>query len=158
MGVGLLCCFPWRYALHNGGSQLAKALFDKPKKPPLPEKVEVMYGKYASELSRHSIRNIENIYLGRSRSGNDGQGLDDYLAFINANYNGGSLNDVIKSRLTEVRMALDAIPNDLGYAVVNNPTPVNDAYLKMVQALVLLKTDMPSALGILITYQDNDGD
>jgi predicted lipoprotein len=125
---------------------------------PLPEKVEVLYGKYASELSRHSIRNIENIYLGRSRSGNDGQGLDDYLAFINANYNGGSLHDALKSRLADVRMALDAIPNDLGDAVVNNSTPVNDAYLKIVQALVLLKTDMPSSLGILITYQDNDGD
>lgn len=125
---------------------------------PLPEKVEVLYGKYSSELSRHFIRNIENIYLGRSRSGNDGQGLDDYLVYINANYNGGSLNDAIKTRLTEVKNALDVMPNDLGDAVVNNAVPVNDAYLKMVQLLVLLKTDMPSALGILITYQDNDGD
>jgi predicted lipoprotein len=125
---------------------------------PLPEKVEVLYGKYSSELSRHFIRNIENIYLGRSRNGIDGKGLDDYLVFINANYNGGSLNDVIKSRLSQVKIALDALPDDLGDAVVNNPTPVNDAYLKIVQALVLLKTDMPSALGILITYQDNDGD
>jgi predicted lipoprotein len=125
---------------------------------PLPEKVEVLYGKYSSELSRHFIRNIENIYLGRSRSGNDGQGLDDYLAFINANYNGGSLNDVIKTRLTDVKIALDAMPDDLANAVVNNSSPVNTAYLKIVQALVLLKTDMPSALGILITYQDNDGD
>lgn len=125
---------------------------------PLPEKVEVLYGKYSSELSRHFIRNIENIYLGRSRSGNDGQGLDDYLAYINANYNGGSLNDAIKARLNDVKVALDVIPNDLGDAVVNNSVPVNDAYLKIVQLLVLLKTDMPSALGILITYQDNDGD
>lgn len=125
---------------------------------PLPEKVEVLYGKYSSELSREFIRAIENLYLGRSRSGNDGQGLDDYLSFINANYNGGSLNDAIKFRLGEVKTALDNMPNDLGDAVVNNSTPVNDAYLKIVQALVVLKTDMPSALGILITYQDNDGD
>ena len=125
---------------------------------PLPEKVEVLYGKYASELSRHSIRNIENIYLGRSRSGNDGQGLDDYIAFIKANYNGGSLNDAIKFRLSEAKTALDNMPDDFGDAVVNNSTTVNDAYLKIVQLLVLLKTDMPSALGILITYQDNDGD
>lgn len=125
---------------------------------PLPEKVEVLYGKYSSELSREFIRAIENFYLGRSRSGNDGQGLDDYLSFINANYNGGYLNDAIKLRLSEVKTALDNMPNDLGDAVVNNTTPVNDAYLKITQALVLLKTDMPSALGILITYQDNDGD
>lgn len=125
---------------------------------PLPEKVEVLYGKYSSELSREFIRAIENMYLGRSRAGVDGQGLDDYLTFINANYNGGSLNDAIKFRLGEVRTALDIMPDDLGDAVVNNPTPVNDAYLKITQALVLLKTDMPSSLGILITYQDNDGD
>lgn len=125
---------------------------------PLPEKVEVYYGKYSSELARHFIRSVENIYLGRSRSGSDGQGLDDYLVFINATYNGGSLNDVIKTRLTEVKNALDALPTDLGDAVVNNSAPVEFAYQKIVQALVLLKTDMPSALGILITYQDNDGD
>jgi uncharacterized protein len=125
---------------------------------PLPEKVEVLFGKYSSELVREQIRSIENIYLGRTRSGNDGSGLDDHLVFINATYNGGSLNDAIKNKLIEVKSALDAMPNDLGDAVVNNSTPVNDAYLKIVQGLVLLKTDLPSALGILITYQDNDGD
>jgi hypothetical protein len=31
-------------------------------------------------------------------------------------------------------------------------------YQKIVQGLVLLKTELPSALGILITYQDADGD
>ena len=28
----------------------------------------------------------------------------------------------------------------------------------LLQEVILLKVDMPSALGVLITYQDNDGD
>lgn len=125
---------------------------------PLPEKVEVLFGKYSSELAREHIRAIENIYLGRSRSGNNGKGLDDYLSFVNANYNGSPLNTIIQTRLSDAKNALNIMPNDLGDAVVNNSSPVNDAYLKLVQLLVVLKTDMPSSLGILITYQDNDGD
>lgn len=125
---------------------------------PLPEKVESLYGKFSSELAREHIRAIENIYLGRSRNGVDGSGLDEYLSFVGANHNSSPLNGVIQTRLNEAKIALDNMPNDLADAVVNNSTPVNDAYLKLVQLLVVLKTDMPSALGILITYQDNDGD
>lgn len=125
---------------------------------PLPEKVESLYGKFSSELAREHIRAVENIYLGRDRNGVDGSGLDEYLSFVGANYNGSPLNGVIQTRLAEAKTALDNMPNDLGDAVVNNASPVDNAYQKLVQLLVLLKTDLPSSLGILITYQDNDGD
>jgi hypothetical protein len=36
--------------------------------------------------------------------------------------------------------------------------PAETAYNEVRNMVVYLKTDMPSALGILITYQDNDGD
>jgi hypothetical protein len=42
--------------------------------------------------------------------------------------------------------------------LVSNKTKVDDAVKSLQKLVVLLKVDVPSATGILITYQDNDGD
>jgi len=41
---------------------------------------------------------------------------------------------------------------------LTNPSVVDAAYVELQKQVVLFKTDMPSSLGVLITYQDNDGD
>lgn len=125
---------------------------------PLPEKCEAVYAGYSVELAVEHLRSIENIFYGRSKSGIDGPGLDDYLDYLGATTNGTGLSVAIKSKLDEVETALQNIPGPLSDAVVNNQPPVETAYTKILEGLVLLKTDMPSALGVLITYQDSDGD
>jgi len=125
---------------------------------PLPEKVEAYYSGISLDLILHHIQNIENIYLGRSKQGDDGLGLDDYLAHINARYGAGSLNDAIKNKFNTAKSKLLLIPSPLSQAVVGNSAIVDNAYAELQQLIVLLKVDMPSALGVLITYQDNDGD
>lgn len=125
---------------------------------PLPEKTEAYYSGISLELINEHIQSIENIYLGRSKQGNDGLGLDDYLTHINARYGAGSLNDAIKSKFNSAKTKLALIPPTLSQAVVSNPSIVDNAYAELQQLIVLLKVDMPSALGVLITYQDNDGD
>jgi len=42
--------------------------------------------------------------------------------------------------------------------VDNDGDAVDEAYLAIQQNVRYLKVDMPSAMGVLITYQDNDGD
>jgi uncharacterized protein len=125
---------------------------------PLPEKVEGYYGKNSVLLAVEHLKSIENIYLGRSKSGNDDLGLDDYLTHIDAQYNGGSLSAAIRSQFASTISKLQSIPDPLSETIMNDPAVVDAAYLEMQKLLVLLKNDMPSALGILITYQDNDGD
>jgi len=125
---------------------------------PLPEKTEAYYSGLSIELINEHIQSIENIYLGRSKQGDDGLGLDDYLSHINARYGAGSLNDAIKSKFNSAKSKLLLIPPVLSQAVVSNPTVVDNAYAELQQLIVLLKVDMPSSLGVLITYQDNDGD
>jgi len=39
-----------------------------------------------------------------------------------------------------------------------NPQSLDNLYVKMQNLVVSIKTDMSSAFGVLITYQDNDGD
>lgn len=124
-----------------------------------PEKCEAYYANSVSvELAKECLANIENTYLGRSKNGNDGLGLDDYLEALKAQHISGTLNVAIKNQFAVTKAKLAVVAEPLSASIVNNPADVDAAYMELVKLLVLLKTDMPSAMGIVITYQDGDGD
>ncbi len=126
---------------------------------PLPEKCEAFYANTISvKLVRECLKNIEDVYLGRSAAGSDGLGIDDYLDALDAQHNSGSLNDAIKNQFAQAKSKLALVNEPLSLSVINDVATVDAAYVEMVKLLVLLKTDAPSALGIVITYQDGDGD
>ena len=125
----------------------------------LPEKCEAVYTNSISvSLIQECLNTIESTYLGRSLNGSDGLGLDDYLDALGAQHTSGSLNNAIKNQFTIAKSKLALVNEPLSNSVVNDEPTVDAAYVEMVKLLVLLKTDMPSALGIVITYQDGDGD
>ena len=125
----------------------------------MPETCEAYYAQTISvELAKTCLANIENVYLGRSQNGADGLGLDDYLEVLGAQHTSGSLNNAIKNQFGIAKSKLALVNEPLSNSVINDMTTVDNAYIEIVKLLVLLKTDMPSALGIVITYQDGDGD
>ncbi len=124
----------------------------------LPEKCEAYYTKQSVLYALATLTSIENVYLGKSTSGNDGKGFDDYLDHLEAKYGTGTLNSAIKSQFAVTHTKLAAITGNLDAQIISNPTLVNASYTELVKLLVLLKTDMPSNLGVVITYQDGDGD
>lgn len=125
---------------------------------PLPEKTEAYYSEISSELMLKNYQTIENIFLGKGASGNDGSGLDDYLTYLNAQYNGGSLTDAIKAQFSTTKNKLQLLADPLSATIINDPAAADNAYTEIQKTVVLLKVDMTSAMGVLITYQDNDGD
>jgi len=125
---------------------------------PLPEKAEALYSTQSLTLAKEHLASIENIYLGRSKTGTDGLGLDDYVVHVNAQHPLGPLNTVIKNKFISAKDKLAVIPETLSQSVLSNANTVDAAYMELQQLVVLLKVDMPSALGVMITYQDNDGD
>ncbi len=124
----------------------------------LPESVEAYYSGISKDLALLNVKAIEDIYSGRSKAGTEGKGLDDYLNQLNAQYNGGSLSAAIRSQFDIVKSKIQVIPDPLSDAIINHQSIVEEAYSEIQKMVVLLKTDMPSAMGVLITYQDNDGD
>jgi len=120
---------------------------------PLPDKCEAFYGAQSLDYAYETLRIIEDVYTGKSSIG-----FDDYLIHLEAPYNGGLLNDAIIAQFNVAKSKLKAIQNPLSTQVVSNTTVVDAAYVELVKLLVLLKTDMPSSLGVIITYQDGDGD
>jgi predicted lipoprotein len=124
----------------------------------LPEKVEAPYSNYSNLLISAQLQNLEYIYLGTSKGKNEGIGLDDYLEKVDAKYNGASLNQKIKEKFSSLKIKINNLPKSLNIAVVEDYSQVDACYAEMQQLAVLLKVDMPSVLGVIITYQDNDGD
>jgi predicted lipoprotein len=125
---------------------------------PFPEKCENYYSSQSIYLATAALDNIENCYLGRSFNGNNGPGFDDYLDHLGAQYQSGTLNSAIQAHFQDAKMKLQAVPDPLSIQVVNNQALVDTAYVALRRLTILLKTDMPSNLGIVITYQDTDGD
>jgi predicted lipoprotein len=123
-----------------------------------PTKVEGYYSGISSQLAVLQLKTLQSIYLGNGTAPSDTLGFDDYLTQIGAQYNGGSLNTAIKAQFTSAITALAALPDPFSATVQSNTSGVTAAYGELQKLLVLLKTDMPSAMGVLITYDDNDGD
>lgn len=125
----------------------------------LPEKCEAYYKNTISvQLAKECLLNIEDIYLGRSVAGSDGSGLDDYLDALKAQHNSGTLNQAIKDQFATAKTKLALVNEPLSVSVMSDAATVDAAYIEIQKLLVLLKTDMSSAMSIVITYQDSDGD
>lgn len=125
---------------------------------PVPGSCEAYYTANSVKYAIETLQLIENVYLGRNSSGGNGKGFDDYLIHLDSKYNGGSLNDAINAQFGVAKAKLSMIGSPLSDQVITNATVVDAAYVELVKLLVLLKTDMPSNLGVIITYQDGDGD
>ena len=46
----------------------------------------------------------------------------------------------------------------LADAIIDENDKANTIYASLVDLIIMTKSDMPSAMSIAITYQDNDGD
>lgn len=125
--------------------------------PVLPKEVEAYYSGISAALAQAQLNAIQGIYLGTGGKGN-GLGLITYLINAKAQYNGGLLSDAIKAAFTLDVTDMQAVPDPLSQTIQTNPAGAIAAFTESQKLVALLKTDMPSSLGVLITYGDNDGD
>ena len=121
--------------------------------PKAPAKVEAYYSGLSDQLLIAQVQAFQKIYLGGS-----GGGVDDKVAATSVQKNGVSLNEAIKNQLAAVLAKMQALPEPLSTGVQNNSTLITDAYTEVRKLTVLLKVDMSSALGVKISFQDDDGD
>ena len=119
----------------------------------LPHYTEGYYSQISIELAKANVAGLKNVFLGAA-----GIGFDDYIIDVEAEGTTVSLADNIIAQFDLVTQKLDAIGNPLSDKVDTNPSGVNDAYLEIKKLLTYCKTDVSSILGLLITFQDNDGD
>ncbi len=121
----------------------------------LPEYIEARYSGFSFELLNKSIESIQDLYNGVAfTSGSNGVGFDDYLIHLDK----GSLNTTINNRFNSILTKISTFNNTLEVEMSQNVAALDELYSLIQGQVVNLKTDMTSSFGVLITYQDNDGD
>jgi hypothetical protein len=119
-----------------------------------PEYIEARYSGYSLPILKASLKSIAEIYSGIGINGQDGVGFDDYLIALKKE----SLNSVIKDKFREIDSSFYVFNSSLELELTQNPVALEDLFNAISQQVVYIKTDMTASFGILITYQDNDGD
>lgn len=117
------------------------------------EKVEALYSGQSIPLLIFRLQAIKNVF-----EGGVGLGIDDQLDALGASYGEESLSKAITLGFDDAIEAAQLIDGSLHDAILDSPSDVENLHSKLQHLVVLLKTDMPSQLGVQITYQDNDGD
>lgn len=123
-----------------------------------PEQVEAYYSRWSQALAIANAQAHLRAFRGQSVGGTNGLGLDDWLNTLNAQGSTGLLADEVAATMQAGITKLTNLPADLSTACNTYTQDVRAVYDDFQRCVVLFKADVSSALGILITYQDNDGD
>jgi uncharacterized protein len=118
------------------------------------EYLETRNSKFGKELMIQNYRALKSVFLGNSFNGSIGIGFDDYLKALEKQ----TLASTIETRFDFLISEPQTWSTDLENLIVNENLTVENYYNYIHNSVVYLKTDMTSAFGILISYQDNDGD
>lgn len=111
--------------------------------------LEAKYSKINTQLLKENLIALQSVYVGAN-----GQGFDDYLIALDKN----DLANNINARFSYMIDKVASWNTSLESKMTNSVQEVDDFYNYMQNTVVNLKTDMSSSFGIMITYQDNDGD
>lgn len=121
-----------------------------------PNYLEARRSGIGKTLLIENIRASRAIFYGLNLSGNtNGVGFDDYL---NAIENKASLSSTIQSRFDYMLSTPSSWTGTLENLMGTSPSTLTEFYAYQQASVVYMKTDMASAFGVLITYQDTDGD
>lgn len=116
---------------------------------PRPAATEAYHGGYSSELVVANLQALKSLLTGGS-----GSGLDDNLRFLEEDDLVADILSGIDQAIVDAQQLTDPLSSDID----DDPQPAINVFTTMQDPLVLIKVDMTSALGITITFQDNDGD
>lgn len=119
-----------------------------------PEYIEARYSGYSLLILKASLSSIAEIYSGIGTNGQDGIGFDDYLIALDKS----TLNNTIKTKFQTIDGLFSPFNSTLEIELTQNQTALENLFNAISEQVIFIKTDMTASFGILITYQDNDGD
>jgi hypothetical protein len=141
--------FDWDVNLQNYEVGIPIGIYGPTTLPKAPAKVEGYYSGLSVELLAYHTIAFAAIY---------NSGIADKVKLSSAQSNGQPLNNVISAQWTTLTTKVTTLPNPLSTGIQNNDPSINAFFTEIRKMTVLLKVDMSSALGIKISFQDDDGD
>lgn len=127
---------------------------------PQPDLVEAPFAaEWSVDFLAEGLKSCAHVYFGDDNNGTSNAiGLDDYLKSLGDVSYGEGLHDDIAAQLISAATAIASLEDPLSSFVVEQQEASFEVYAELQALVVLWKVDMMSSLGVLITYQDNDGD
>lgn len=126
---------------------------------PLPEHVEAPYAGYSAELAELHLKSSIFWFYGGDQStpqtGSIYKAIEATGVFHTENT---PLEEEIANRFNLAQTEIQNLNDPLIDQIQNEPETVETVYNSLQSMVPVLKADMPSALGISITFTDNDGD
>ena len=127
-----------------------------------PDKVEAYYKEDISlQLAKAAHKASVDFFNGVSAiDGTEGPSFKSYLDALGAKdeSTGTLLSEVLNDQFDAVTTSLDGLDTSFVQQIANDNSEMYNTYIEMQKAVVVLKVDMASAMSIIITYTDNDGD
>lgn len=121
----------------------------------LPQPVSRQFDRIEASHSGSSLQGVLAMLEGVRRiyQGGEGTGLDDALRALNA-----ALEKRVREQFDAALAAIQAVGAPLETAVVQHRAALEKAYEATRSLEILFKVDLPSALGVTITFNSTDGD
>ena len=152
-------CYHYESIIRKGKVGLPLGAFNGFSQQEMPDRVECYYHQESLPFLVESINAMNKYINGASyNTGENGLGLDNYMDHVGATQNSNSLSSVINSQIDEIIEKVGQLNDPLSNEIIVNKPAVNEAYSALQQLVPYMKADMMSALGVIVTYQDNDGD
>jgi uncharacterized protein len=119
-----------------------------------PKQVEAYYSKISTELIIANLESVKEVFTGKG-----GNGFDDYLDALNIGGNNSTkLSTDIVAQIDACIAAANEISDPFQEAIYSEETKIQTLFVAVQQLTVLMKTDMMSQLGLIVTFSDSDGD
>ena len=122
-----------------------------------PSKVEAYYKSNVSKiLSLEALKAVKNFFIGQSyNSTSSGESLKNYIEYMTEDT---TLTDAIVTKFDESNGLINGVNDNFVSQINSNNSLMIAVFNKLQEGVVLLKTDMLSALSISVDYIDADGD
>jgi hypothetical protein len=122
-----------------------------------PSKVEARYSGKSLKYLKLNIQAIDDIWHGKNKSGIDGIGWKEYLAFVNG---GNDLITRTEAQIQLIKTSMNQIPDVPSFEqqIIKDVTALNNLHTELQKHTRNYKSDMSSLLGIAITFSSGDGD
>lgn len=125
-----------------------------------PERVEAYYNNNLSKvLCLEALNAMQAFFKGENfNNAGSGPSLESYLDFLNTVKNGEDLSTLINNQFDASRTAINALNNSFSEQITTNNNAMLSAFEELQANVVLLKSDMFSALSIAVEFNSGDGD
>lgn len=122
-----------------------------------PDLVEAYYSGLSNFFIKEHLKAVENLWRGRSKTGDDGIGFDDWLASLK---DGAVLKTDTEQRFALLREKTATLSDDerLSDLIISDLSRVEILYEEYAQTTRYIKSDLSSLIGIAITFSSGDGD